>query len=426
MEIILLVIVGIFICLVLLILSKKKTKKEIKREPKEDQVFISDTSSQVLIYDVSANAHREEEIKEVETDDSNRDDSYLYLADGYYYMDGDEDNVNVYGLFRADGQPATLEDFKKRYWTEPPAKWASQFPEYKNYKLSPIKVIDDKQAEAERLIREGYIIRNKKLESDLLKLRPFLNKDQVHILDSIKVYNKGLSSLNGYAGSEDGERYIVLHAGLDVILSQLGTFISNIVWRKSHMTDPNILGSSMISLAKFIGSYGKSGEIEGAWKPQTADKAEEIASAIKDALYSIQIRNAQVQWILAHECSHHIFGHLEQIEKDKKRCNNTMDLEHYSLRQRLEFEADREATKILLNNEEINLTLESIISVIDHLLSFMCFADSVLKIEYNDRSTHPSSKSRLNAYRKYIHESGNELSNNIYFWQSYLNKHLEI
>lgn len=52
--------------------------------------------------------------------------------------------------------------------------------------------------------------------------------------------------------------------------------------------------------------------------------------------------------------------------------------------------------------ESIELTRQATIDVIDHYLSFMCFVDFILKKEYSDTSTYPSSIRRLIAYREYI------------------------
>lgn len=151
--------------------------------------------------------------------------------------------------------------------------------------------------------------------------------------------------MNGYASyTVNKDRYIVLHAGIKVILSRLGTFISNIVWRRSRMADFDTLKVSLISLAKFVGSKGLDGSLVGAWLPQSVDHAEEIASSFIDGIQSITIRETQIKWILAHECAHHNFNHLEKIEIDLHRCNNIKDAEHYRLRQELEFEADLKAS----------------------------------------------------------------------------------
>jgi hypothetical protein len=64
-------------------------------------------------------------------DTKNKDDGFLYLANGNCYMKGDEDEANEIGLFHANGEPANYQDFVDRYCTEPPSKWASQFSEYK-------------------------------------------------------------------------------------------------------------------------------------------------------------------------------------------------------------------------------------------------------------------------------------------------------
>jgi hypothetical protein len=348
------------------------------------------------------------------------DDGWLYHASGMYYMDGDE--VDEKGLFLPNGKPADLNDFKERYYTEPPENWAKQFPEYDNYTLSQIVVKDNKQLEAEELIKRGEKVRSKELESNLIMLKPYLNKNQNNILGSIRVYIKGLPTLNGFATySQKGERYIVLHAGLDVILSNLGTFISNMVWRKDHMVNEKKPGPSLISLAKFIGSYGVNGSIAGAWEPQSADNAEGIANAFIDQAQSIFVRETLIQWILAHECSHHIFKHLYRIEEDLKRCHNAADTEHYSLRQELEFDADLKAIDLVLKMENIHLTKQARIEVIDHLLVFMCFVDIVLKEKYSEKSTHPSSMDRLLLYRKYIDQIGEGFSDYTNTWSNILN-----
>ena len=104
-------------------------------------------------------------------------------------MDGDEDDVNENGLFRADGKPATLEDFTKRYWTEPPEKWAKQFPEYSEYSPPPMRFIDDRQTSAEHLINRKMQIRATEIETIIQEISiPLKNQDKKLCESIIAIY----------------------------------------------------------------------------------------------------------------------------------------------------------------------------------------------------------------------------------------------
>lgn len=331
------------------------------------------------------------------------------------YWDGDFVDEN--GLFLGDGTPATFQDFIENYYSLPPENWASQFPEYNDYKPTPLTWNDSALISNDELIEAGGDIFDQEAKEFIDKIIDVIDIEKANILKQVKVLKRGLPTLNGYASkNSSGERCIVLHAGLEIALSKMNGFIYRLLYHNDGIND-TMFRLDLTKLANFIGSYGIDGLPTEAFAPATWDSVE-LVDAAHTHLNTIIYRRGQLLWIIAHECAHHIFNHLEIIENDLERCNFECDLSHYNLRQELEIEADAYATEIVLKTREY--TSNGLFSLVDFFLSFMSFVDSVLGIQYSTMSTHPSSYRRLLKFRKDFMDLGYKISSEAQQWENYI------
>lgn len=338
----------------------------------------------------------------------NSDDCVLYHSDGTPYWDGDPVDAN--GLFTANGKPARFGDFVQRYWSDPPPEWAKQFEEYATWSPSPRRWLDLEQASAERLLADGGKSPNAKIAAKLATLKGFVPPQHRYMLDEIEVLFYGLPTLNGYASLNPlGHRCIVLHAGVVLSLTYLGTFISRVLSPRANRAQLSI---SLSELADYIGSGGSRGILKGALEP-TLPGTMEDAHAGLTSLKAAMIRDMQLTWIVAHECAHHLCGHLESLQRDITRCSYRPDVEHMALRRKYELEADRAATD-LVRRADVDLGQVII------LFMFLMFTDEVLNVQYDEMSTHPITSSRLEALRHHIADAVTEQDWRIEEWQGFL------
>jgi hypothetical protein len=334
--------------------------------------------------------------------DSDRDDSSLYLSDGCYYMDGDQNEANLNGLFRANGQPATLEDFTERYWGEPPEEWAKQFPEYDGYTPPPMRFIDNRHSSAEELIDRRAQIRATEIETIITDISGPLTITDKNICKTIIAIYEGLPTLNGYAFYDASKnRYISVHAGLILTLSHLCYCIAQD--NQSKKSGIDTIYDTLASVANYIYSFGQHDDIEST-QNIPLPYSEEYADYMITKIMSTIFREPQERWVVAHECAHHICGHLEIIEQELEKNNYaTPNREHFKLKHKFEFEADRVGVD-LISLAPSKQGLEFDLRSIDSLLSFLAIYDDIFKIKYDDYSTHPPTKARLTQFREYVRD----------------------
>jgi hypothetical protein len=344
-----------------------------------------------------------------------RDDSHLYHANGTPYWDGDI--VDKQGLYRADGVPANYQDFVQRYWTEPPEEWAKQFPEYEGYTPPPIRIIDIQQLAAEKLIKTRGTRHSPEIEQSIREIGQLLEPARSTLLDELEVSYYGLPTLNGYAyRTLSGKRGIVLHAGLMEILSHLGKFMGWILkTNKSAMVydcEDVKLTAKVVALAEYICSGADQGRTSELF--EALPEKFEFGSALLAQIWAEPIRDAQVRWIVAHECAHHFLGHIEILEDDLKRCHGHPDCKHYQLRRQLELEADRDASELIVKLSEKNRQFN--LYAVYLLLTFLCFTDAISPIDY-ENSTHPPAIHRLVAFRRNVTERSIDITGPVDYFE---------